>query len=624
MRTPPTLARPAHLLTLCWLAALLSLAAAAGCQPSPPQAPQGKPARTVAEAEAFLKRTDAELRVLMVASAEADWAKSTNITPETEAAAAKAGEALMAFSAQAIQEAASFAGLDLPPDTARQLLLLRTMSWPAPSPTDAKLREELANLSTNMESVYGKAKHCPTPDTCRDLDALEEVLNTSRDPAALLDAWKGWHDTARGQRADYQRFVELANQGAQSIAYDDLGQLWRMGYDMSPEAFEAETERLWSQVEPLYAQLHCYTRAKLSEHYGADLVPPKGLIPAHLLGNMWSQDWTNILPLIEPFPGRTGLDVTAALQAQGYDSLRMVKLAESFFTSLGLDALPATFWERSMFDKPADREVVCHASAWDVGFNDDLRIKMCIRTNHEDLIVIHHELGHDYYFHYYFTLPMLFQNGANDGFHEAIGDAIALSVTPAYLKKVGLLDAGFTEDAQALINVQMQTALGKIAFLPFGKLIDQWRWDVFAGRIKPSDYNSAWWALRARYQGITPPVERTEADFDPGAKYHIAANVSYTRYFLATILQFQFHRALCEAAGHKGPLHACSIYGSKEAGARLQAMLAMGASKPWPDALEAMTGSREMDASAIIDYFAPLMGWLEEQNRGRDCGWPQP
>jgi peptidyl-dipeptidase A len=586
-------------------------------------APADAPKKTPEDARAFVKRVDAELRALSVAASRAEWEKSTNITPETEAAAAAAGEKMMAFNAATIAEAASFSGLDLDPDTARQILLMRTMSWPPPSPKDPALREELSKLATGMESVYGKAKHCPTPDTCQDLSALEKIIGESRDPAVLLAAWKGWHDTAAVQRADYTRFTELANQGALAIGFADLGLLWRMGYDMPPEAFEAEVERLWTQLDPLYKELHCYTRQKLSAHYGPTVVPPDGLIPAHLLGNMWAQSWDNIYPILEPFPGRTGLDITKALVDQKYDELRMVKLAESFFTSLGMDPLPATFWERSMFKKPEGREVVCHASAWDVEYNDDLRIKMCININQEDLITIHHELGHNYYFHYYFKLPMLFQNGANDGFHEAIGDALALSVTPSYLKKVGLLDQGFVEDEKALINVQMQTALQKISFLPFGKLIDQWRWDVFAGRTKPEQYNTHWWKLRAKYQGIAPPVPRTEADFDPGAKYHIPANVPYTRYFLATVLQFQFHRALCQAAGHTGPLHTCSIHGSAEAGARLQAMLAMGASKPWPDALEALTGSRQMDATAIIDYFAPLMAWLQEQNKGQQCGWPQ-
>jgi peptidyl-dipeptidase A len=389
---------------------------------------------------------------------------------------------------------------------------------------------------------------------------------------------------------------------------------------MKPEEFEKETDRLWQQVKPLYDDLHCKVRTELAKTYGDDKVQKGKPIPAHLLGNMWAQEWANVYPLVEPYKGQPSLDIEKELIAQKYDEVKMVKLGESFFTSLGMDPLPPTFWERSQFKKPRDREVVCHASAWDVTFDNDLRIKMCVKINEEDLVTVHHELGHDYYFHSYYKLPALFQQGANDGFHEAIGDALALSITPGYLKQLNLIKEVPT-DEKGLINVQMKSALEKIAFLPFGKLIDQWRWDVFSGKTKPADYNKAWWELRRKYQGVEAPVARSEADFDPGAKYHIPANVPYTRYFMARILQFQFHRALCQAAGWKGPLHQCSIYGNKAAGEKLKAMLALGASKPWPEALYAMTGSRQMDASAILEYFAPLQKWLKEQNKNQQCGW---
>ena len=398
-----------------------------------------------------------------------------------------------------------------------------------------------------------------------------------------------------------------------------MGEVWRSRYDMSPADLEKEIDRLWGQVKPLYDALHCHVRAKLHEKYG-DKVPETGAIPAHVLGNMWAQDWANLYPMLEPYPGEASIDVTEALQKKGYDELKMVKAGEAFFVSMGLNPLPETFWERSMFVKPEGREVVCHASAWDVDYNNDLRIKMCIKINHEDFVTIHHELGHDYYYNNYYQMPVLFQAGAHDGFHEAIGDAIALSITPGYLKEVGLLDE-ISANEKGVINKQMQDALQKIAFLPFGKLIDQWRWDVFAGKIGPDRYNAGWWDLRERVQGIKAPNERTEDQFDPGAKYHIPANVPYLRYFLAHILQFQFHKAMCEAAGHEGPLHTCSVYNNKEAGKKLQAMLAMGASKPWPDALEKLTGTRQMDGSALIEYFKPLQTYLEQQNEGRTCGF---
>jgi peptidyl-dipeptidase A len=494
------------------------------------------------------------------------------------------------------------------------------VSTTLPAPSDPARRAELAALAAELTGMYGAGKHCAPDGAGRDLGDLEKILGESRDYEAQLEAWAAWRSVSVPMRPKYQRFVELGNEGAVDLGFSDMGALWRSGYDMSPAELEAEVDRLWGQVEPLYKQLHCHVRAKLSETYGADRVPATGPIPAHLTGNMWAQSWENLYPVLEPHPGQPSLDVTRALREKGYDELKMVRLAEGFFTSMGLDPLPATFWERSMFTKPEGRDVVCHASAWDVELNDDLRIKMCIKIDMEDLIVLHHELGHDYYFHYYTNQPVLYQNGAHDGFHEGIGDTLALSITPAYLHQVGLLDEVSDSD-EAVLNKQMLDALQKVAFLPFSRVVDQWRWDVFSGKVGPDAYNAHWWKLREGLQGVAAPIPRSEADFDPGAKYHIPGNTPYLRYFLAHILQFQFHQALCEASGHQGPLHTCSIHGSTAAGDKLKAMLAMGASRPWPEAMQAVAGTREMDAGPMLAYFAPLSAWLEAQNAGRDCGW---
>ncbi len=416
------------------------------------------------------------------------------------------------------------------------------------------------------------------------------------------------------------KYVGLANAGAKAIGFANVSEMWKSAYDMPADKFEAETDRLYAQMKPLYDQLHCYTRAKLNTIYGDKVVSKTGAIPAHLTGNMWAQSWGWLYKNLEPFPGQPPIDVTPTLEKGKYDEQKMVRIAEAFYTSLGMPALPATFWERSMFQKPKGKEVVCHASAWDVQYNNDLRIKMCIQKTHEELDVIHHELGHNYYQMAYHKEPILIQNGANDGFHEAIGDTVVLSMTPDYLKTKGLL-AKVTKNDKVTINRQMNTALEKIAFLPWGLLVDKWRWDVFSGKVKPDEYNSHWWALRLKYQGIAPSTPRPADAFDPGAKYHVPANVPYMRYFLAAVLQFQFHRALCRKAGHQGPLYECSIFGNKEAGESLRAMLALGASKPWPVALEAMTGEKQMDANALIEFFAPLQAWLAEQNQGQTCGW---
>ncbi len=598
---------------------MIAIAAAVLLAAAPAAAPASA---TPEEARAFVARVNEELKQLAVKAATADWIRQTYITDDTDRASAWASEDQMAYLSRTVKESLRFQDVAADPDTRRMLGLLRLGTEPPPAPSGPARRAELATLYSRLGSLYGKGKWCGQDgkQKCRDLQELSDVLAKSRDAGELLDAWAGWHSVSPPMRPLYERFVELSNEGAREIGFPDSGAQWRSAYDMPPDAFAAETDRLWSQLRPLYEGLHCYVRARLAKVYGADEVPATGPIPAHLLGNMWAQEWTNVYPLVEPYQGQPSLDVEAAMKGQGWDALRMVRTGEAFFSSVGLAPLPRTFWERSMFAKPRDRDVVCHASAWDVTSAGDLRIKMCIQVNEEDLVTIHHELGHNYYQRAYLSQPFLFQNSANDGFHEALGDAIGLSVTPGYLETLGLVKE-VPKDEKGLVNVQMKDALEKIAFLPFGLLMDRWRWDVFSGKTRPERYNAAWWELRRKYQGVAPPVQRSEADFDPGAKYHIAANVPYTRYFLARILQFQFHRALCRIAGWKGPLHACSIHGNKEAGRQLEAMMAMGQSRPWPDALEALTGERRMDASALVEYFAPLQAWLDKENKGRRCGW---
>jgi len=435
--------------------------------------------------------------------------------------------------------------------------------------------------------------------------------------------WASWHDQVGApMKDDYAKMVGIANQGAKELGYPDVGALWRSNYDMPPDRFAAMTDQIWDDLKPLYQSLHTYVRWKLNEKYGDAVQPKTGPIRADLLGNMWAQEWGNIYPLVAPAgAGDIGYDIGDLLKRHGKAPLDMVHAGENFYSSLGFEKLPDTFWKRSQFLKPADREVVCHASAWDLDNKDDLRIKMCIKVNSDDFVTIHHELGHNYYQRAYNDHSFLQMDGANDGFHEAIGDFIALSITPDYLVQIGLLDPKDVPSADKDIGLLLRQALDKVAFLPFGLLVDKWRWGVFDGSITPDHYNDAWVKLKRDYQGIVPPVERPANAFDPGAKFHIPGNTPYMRYFLARILQFQFYEAACKQAGWKGPLHRCSFYGNKDVGKNLNAMLAMGASKPWPDALEAFTGTREISGKAMADYFAPLKAWLDKQNKGKPTGW---
>jgi peptidyl-dipeptidase A len=573
---------------------------------------------TPEEARKFIDDAEQKLLALGVDAARADWIKSTYITDDSEIVAARLDERAINATVDYAKQATRFDGLKLDPVTERKIKLLK-LSLTLATPSDPKESEDLTRIAAAMEGLYGKGKYCPDgTQTCKDLEDITKIMAESRDARQLLGVWTGWHAISRPMRKDFERYVALANKGAQQLGFKDDGAMWRAKYDMPPDAFARELDRLWEQVRPLYVSLHAYVRARLREKYG-DIVPARGPIPAHLLGNMWAQDWDNIYPLAAPANADPGYDLTAVLKQRNTDWKQMVKYGENFFVSLGFDQLPKTFWERSLFVKPRDREVVCHASAWDLDNVNDLRLKMCIDITGEDFLTVHHELGHNFYQRAYNKQPPSFRDSANDGFHEAIGDTIALSVTPEYLVKIGLIAK--VPDTSKDIGLLLHRALDKIAFLPFGLVIDQWRWKVFSGEIPPEKYNEAWWQLRQKYQGVAPPSARSEADFDPGAKYHVAANVPYMRYFLADILQFQFHRALAQAAGCTGPLNRCSIYGNKAAGSRLNAMLQMGQSRPWQEALEKIAGTREMDATAIRDYFAPLEKWLAEQNKGKPVGW---
>jgi peptidyl-dipeptidase A len=602
------------------LALVLATALAAGCRNATP--PAGNGGSGSSDPKAFLKDANDTLLRLSNEANEATWVQETYITQDTEKLASRANDAYTKQVTAYAKRAATLEGAATDAADKRQLMLLRNSQTIA-APADPKEGTELSELVTAMDSMYGKGKYCPDGESgdenCLDIEKITDILATSRDPKRIREVWEGWHTISPPMKPKYARFVELSNKGARELGFADTGAMWRSRYDMPPDDFAREMDRLWNQLRPLYLSLHTYVRARLHDKYG-DQVPVDGPIPAHLLGNIWAQDWSNIYDLVAPAGSPRTYSLTDILKSRQVSPIEMVRYGERFFTSIGFDPLPKTFWERSLFVKPRDRDVVCHASAWYLDNMDDLRIKLCIDQTAEDFSTIHHELGHDFYAREYnHKQPMIFRDSANDGFHEAIGDTIALSVTPEYLVKIGLLDKA--PDASGDIPLLMKMALDKLAFLPFGLIVDQWRWQVFNGQVTPDHYNQAWWDLREKYQGIRPPSPRGEELFDPGAKYHIPANTPYARYFLAAVLQFQFHRALAQTAGCTAPLHRCSIYGNAAAGERLRNALGLGASRPWPDALEALTGSRQMDATAMADYFAPLKAWLDRQNQGKKIGW---
>ncbi|MEY4999227.1 MAG: hypothetical protein RIS00_1271 [Pseudomonadota bacterium] len=597
-----------------------TLALSAALMATPVMAQENAP--TVADAEAFVAKAEKDLFGFSIEGGRVAWINATYIIDDTDALAAKYGEVGTEKAVQYALEAAKYQAVPgLTAETRRKLDILRG-GLVLPAPTREGAAAELATIATRLQSSYGKGKGMLKGKPISGSD-IEAEMGASRNPEELKEMWVSWHDNVgQPMGKDYARMVEIANDGATELGFKDVGAMWRSGYDMPADEFATLTDKLWLEVKPLYDELHIFVRGKLNAKYGDAVQAKTGPIRADLLGNMWAQEWGNIYDIVAPAgSGDIGYDIGDLLKAKNIDEIGMVKIGEGFFSSLGFAPLPQSFYARSQFLKPRDREVVCHASAWNIDNVDDLRIKMCIKVNSSDFVTIHHELGHNYYQRAYNQQSYLHLNGANDGFHEAIGDAVALSITPEYLVQIGLLDKDKVPSADKDTGLLLRQAMDKVAFLPFGLLIDKWRWGVFNGSIAPANYNKAWTDLRRQYQGIVPPAERPANAFDPGAKYHIPGNTPYTRYFLARILQFQFYKAACDAAGWKGPLHRCSFYGNKDVGKKLNAMLEMGASKPWPDALEAFTGSREMSGKAMLDYFKPLMDWLKQQNKGQKKGW---
>ena len=600
-----------------YLSIYLLLLIVASCVPGSEQIDRNK------ELEDFLNNIEEENKKDGPIIYSASWISSNFITYDSQKVIADYGTRYTLKSLERSREASAFDDLSTSTENRRMLNILKS-SFVMPPPLNKELATELSSITTSLEAMYGSGEHCYEDGSCYDLEAFESIIDNSRNPEELLKAWHGWHEIGKPMKPMYMRMVDIGNQGARDLGYKGLSDLWFSKYDMPADDFLNETDRVWEEVKPLYDALHCHVRAKLNEHYGDDVVPESGPLPVHLLGNMWGQSWSNIYDLVYTEESQqNSVDVTKIIEEKGLNEIEMVEYAEDFFLSIGFEPLPDTFWERSLFVKPRDRSVVCHASAWNLDpANNDLRIKMCIQKNEEDFVTIHHELGHIFYYQAYNHLPTLFQGGANDGFHEAFGDLLTLSITPDYLTQIDFIsekEASLAKEDP--IGLLMKQALDGVVVVPWALMLDKWRSGVFNGEIDETNLNSSWWRLREYYQGISTSTERSEEYFDPGAKYHIPGNTPYTRYYLARIMQYQFHEALCNEIEFDGLLHECSIYGSKKAGDKIISTMALGESLPWQDAFENLTSTRQLSGKSILNYYAPLKDWLDEQNKNRTCGW---
>ncbi|CAG2052908.1 unnamed protein product [Timema podura] len=569
------------------------------------------------EAQQFLREYEREAAEMCFRVKQSQWNFSTNITDANKRRMLEEQALESKLDRLSWRRATSFTWTRLPDSqTRRQLNILVTQTRAGLPDNEFN---ELQQVISEMKDIYSRARVCPYHNRMNNYcdlalePDLTRALAHTRDYEEQLHLWKAWRDSV----------------GPPIRSFRDAGQQERSLYE--DEEFESHIDEVWATVAPLYRQLHTYVRRRLIQQYGSQRVRPDGPIPAHLLGNMWAQNWKNLADIVLPYPGKQSVDVTPEMLRQGYTPLRMFQLAEEFYTSMGMNPMPPEFWHHSMLEKPLGRDVVCRASAWDFCNHNDYRIKQCTEVTMEDLQTIHHEMAHIQYYLQYANQPLLFRDGANPGFHEAVGAMIELSViTPRHLQRIGLLNnitdeyGEMTNTNETNINFLLTMALDKVAYLPFAYVVDQWRWRLFSEEWKVEEMNSRWWDLRMRHQGIIPPIPRSENDFDPAAKYHVVADMPYIRYFVSLILQFQLHESLCQAAGHFGPLHTCDIYRSREAGRLLSEILSMGSSRSWSEIIHVMTKGRtdKLDSRPLLEYFQPLAMWLSVQNRDEKIvGW---
>lgn len=578
----------------------------------------------------FLTDYNSTAEMVFFETYTASWDYVTNLTDCHQKKEVEASLKTAAFSKRSAMRAREFDDVieSFPEDVQRLLGFISDIGVAA---LDNDTVQEYNEILGEMNKIYSSTPVCrpDDPSDCLHLEpGLGQIMATSTDWDELVWAWKGFRDAVGiPNKPLFARYVDIANQGARANGYGDLGDSWRSAYS---EDLEDQVYELYNTILPLYKQLHAYVRRKLNGVHGSEHVPLIGHIPANVLGDMWGRFWTNIYPHVVPYPDLPNIDVSDEMVRQNYTVDRMARMADEFFSSMGLFPANDAFWENSMLERPDDgRDVVCHASAWDFYNRVDFRIKMCTEINMEYFLTLHHELGHIQYDMNYKHQPVSFRDGANIAFQEAIGEVMSQSVaTPKHLKEVGLFDGEDDpiEVEKTDINFLLKMALPTIGTLPFSLALEQWRWDVFSGKTNVNAGTERWWQLKNDLIGVKAPVERTEEDFEAGAMYHIIVTYPFIGYYIRTIIQFQFYQSLCQAANHTGPLHKCDFYRSTEAGEKLAAMLSMGRSKPWPEAMEALTGQREMKADAILEYFQPLMEWLEKTNEenGDVIGWESP
>ncbi|XP_053436341.1 angiotensin-converting enzyme 2 [Nycticebus coucang] len=586
---------------------------------------------TEEQAKTFLDNFNREAEELSHQGALASWNYNTNITEENVQKMNEAEGKRSAFYEEQSKLSQTYPLEGIQNRTVKRQL--KALQQRGSSALSADKNKRLSTILNAMSTIYSTGKVCKpnNPQECLLLEpGLEEIMANSRDYSERLWAWEGWRaEVGKQLRPLYEEYVDLKNEMARANNYEDYGDYWRAdydaegedGYDYNRSQLIEDVEHIFTQIKPLYEHLHAYVRTKLMNTYPSH-ISPTGCLPAHLLGDMWGRFWTNLYSLAVPFEQKPNIDVTDAMVSQGWDAQRIFKEAENFFVTVGLPRMTQGFWQNSMLTEPEDgQKVVCHPTAWDLG-KGDFRIKMCTKVTMDDFLTAHHEMGHIQYDMAYAVQPFLLRSGANEGFHEAVGEIMSLSAaTPKHLQSIGLLPPDFQDDNETEINFLLKQALTIVGTLPFTYMLEKWRWMVFKGEIPKDQWMKKWWEMKQEIVGVVEPMPHDETYCDPASLFHVSNDYSFIRYYTRTIYQFQFQEALCQAAQHQGPLHKCDISNSIEAGQKLLNMMSLGKSEPWTLALENVVGTRNMNVSPLLTYFEPLFTWLKEQNRNSFVGW---
>ncbi|KAM6291936.1 angiotensin-converting enzyme 2 [Porphyrio hochstetteri] len=584
------------------------------------------------EAQRFLEDFNRRVEDISYESSIASWNYNTNITEENANKMNEADSKWSAFYDEASRNASSFPLASIQDDLTR--LQIQSLQDRGSSNLSPEKYERLSTVLSKMSTIYSTGTVCKTtePSECLVLEpGLDIIMANSTDYHERLWAWEGWRaNVGRMMRPLYEEYVDLKNEIATLNNYSDYGDYWRANYEADyPENYKysrdqliKDVEKTFEQIKPLYQQLHAYVRHRLEQFYGPEFISSTGCLPAHLLGDMWGRFWTNLYPLTVPYPAKPNIDVTSTMVLKKWDAMKIFKAAETFFDSIGLYKMTEGFWNNSMLTEPTDnRKVVCHPTAWDLG-KGDYRIKMCTKVTMDDFLTAHHEMGHIEYDMAYSKQPYLLRGGANEGFHEAVGEIMSLSAaTPQHLKSLDLLEPTFQEDEETEINFLLKQALTIVGTMPFTYMLEKWRWMVFRGEITKEEWTKRWWEMKREIVGVVEPVLHDETYCDPAVLFHVSNDYSFIRYYTRTIYQFQFQEALCKAANHNGPLHTCDITNSTAAGTKLRELLELGRTKPWTQALENVTGEKYMNAAPLLHYFEPLYEWLQGNNSGRYIGW---